>query len=175
MRDAKSLSNFISEMSYSPKSGLDLSSLRRSSPRTPSNPVNNKGIMSKVISLFSRFHPNSKYRFWLASCIESFLRGSNEANQFFVAHTGLLYSLVSHITTQSPEKLNSVQISYDLIGEIVKLNKYNIIFLGKICEQFDWTKTIIEHAKLNIVDSNVFIRALVLSFEKFDFADRRRV
>jgi len=136
--------------------------------------VKNKGLLNKIISLFNKFHPNSNYRFWFASCVESFLRGFSEAHQIFVAHTGLLHTLLNQIITKQVNKSSNVQISYDLIGEIVKFNKYNMIFLEHLCEKFSWTNTLANHASMNIVDSNVFLRSLLLSAERFNFNDENK-
>jgi len=130
--------------------------------------IENKGLLHKIIILIGKSHPNSNYRFWLASCVEAFLRGSNTIYQIFVAHTGLMYDLVEKILEKKTTKANNIQISYDLVGEIIKFNKYNVIFLDKICERFGWLKLLPYNSSLNLIDSNVFLRALLLSYEKFD-------
>jgi len=119
--------------------------------------------------LLRKFHGNSNYHFWLASCVESFLRGFNYTHQIFVAHSGLLYSLLNQILSGQIAKSNNVQISYDLIGEIVKFNRYNIIFLEQLCQQFEWTKLLPKKLAENVVDSNVFVRSMLLSYERFAF------
>jgi len=130
--------------------------------------VEKKGLLHKIINLFNYFHPNSNYRFWLASCVEAFLRGFHEAHQAFVAHTGILYHLLDQIINKKISRASNLQISYDLIGEIVKFNKYNVIFLEKMCENFDWTQSLVDKALVNVVYSNVFLRAMFLSFERFE-------
>ena len=130
--------------------------------------VQNKGLLNKIASLLAKSHPNSNYRFWLASCLESFLRGFHPIHQIFVAHTGVIYDFLEKLLTKKTTKANNIQISYDLIGETIKFNKYNTILLEKICERFGWLKLFPYHASLNIIDSNVFLRALLLSYEKFD-------
>jgi len=129
--------------------------------------VEKKGLLHKIINLFNYFHPNSNYRFWLASCVEAFLRGFHEAHQVFVAHTGILYHLLDQIINKKISRASNLQISYDLIGEIVKFNKYNIIFLENMSETLGWTQNLVEKALVNVVDSNVFLRAMFLSFERF--------
>jgi len=131
--------------------------------------VQNKGLINKIIGLFDKFHPDSNYRFWLASCVEAFLRGFNETHQIFIAHSGLLYSLLDQVLNQGTNKPSNIQISYDLIGEIVKFNKYNVVLFENICQEFSWSEKLSQHALTNVIDSNVFLRALLLSFEKFHF------
>jgi len=137
--------------------------------------VKEKGLMNKVISLLKKYHPNSNYRFWLASCVESFLRGFHSVHQIFVAHTGLLYNLIEQILKKRISKVNNIQISYDLIGEIIKFNKYNIILLENLCTEYNWLEALMDHAGTNVVDSNVFLRALILSFEKFNNIHNKEV
>jgi len=130
--------------------------------------VQKKGLLNKIITLLRKSHGNSNYHFWLASCVESFLRGFNYTHQIFVAHSGLLYSLVKQLLTDHITKSNNVQISYDLIGEIVKFNRYNIIFLETLCRKFDWLQLLPNKLVQNVVDSNVFVRSMLLSYERFN-------
>ena len=131
--------------------------------------VEEKGLLHKIVLLLDKVHPNSNFYFWLASCIESFLRGFHIPHQMFIAHTGLLYKLVKQIVGNEITKFNNVQISFDLLGEIVKFNKNNIIFLENICVKNGWVEKLPKHALLNVVDSNVFFRSLWLSLEKFNY------
>jgi len=131
--------------------------------------VQEKGLLHKIVLLLGRVHPNSSFSFWLASCIESFLRGFHVPHQIFVAHTGMLHKLVKQIVGNEITRFNNIQISYDLLGEIVKFNKHNIIFLENLCVKYGWVNSLPEHALCNVVDSNVFFRSLWLSFERFDY------
>lgn len=131
--------------------------------------IEEKGLIHKIILLLNKVPANSSYYFWLASCIESFLRGFYVPHQIFVAHSGLLHKLVKQVVTNEITRSNNVQITYDLLGEIVKFNKHNIIFLENLCEKFEWTNLLANHALQNVVDSNVFFRSVWLSFEKFNF------
>ena len=72
-------------------------------------------------------------------------------------------------------KPSNIQITYDLLGEIVKYSKINIINLVSVLEKYGWENTLIEHISLNVVDSNVFLRALLLSFRKFDYMQNKQV
>jgi len=170
----KVLSTMINDMEIEPLDKENSFFAKSTLKENAFESVEKKGLLNKIISLFSRFHPNSNYRFWLASCVESFLRGFSEAHQIFVAHSGLLYGLLHQIIHKQVSKSSNVQISYDLIGEIVKFNKYNMIFLEHICEKFGWTHTLANHTSLNIIDSNVFLRSLLLSSERFNFLEAGR-
>jgi len=128
--------------------------------------IENKGLLNKIINLLRTVPANSSYHFWFSSCIESFLRGFTPSHQIFVAHSGLLYTLFSQILSNKISKSNNIQISYDLVGEIVKFNKYNLVFFENLCAMFDWKDLLTQNLRQNLVDSNVFLRSMLLSFEK---------
>lgn len=137
--------------------------------------VKEKGLINKIINLLLRLSPNSIYRFWLASCVESFLRGINPTHQTLVAHTGLLEEFLSDIVNGKTTKSNNKQISFDLLGEMIKFNKHNIIMLEKLCIERKWETSFCDAAGKNVVDSNVFLRGLLLSFERFDYLASKEV
>ena len=63
------------------------------------------------------------YRFWLASSVEAFLRGSASKEQIFVARTtGLLRHLVMEIISTDDHAAGSLQTAFDLLGELLKGN-----------------------------------------------------
>lgn len=72
-------------------------------------------------------------------------------------------------------KTNNIQITFDLLGEIVKFNKMNFIILDKICSKFDYHQKLVVLMKENIIDSNVFLRSLLMGFEKFNIIQRNEV
>jgi len=129
--------------------------------------VQNKGLLNRIITLLRRVPGNSSYHFWLSSCVESLLRGFHCLHQIFVAHSGLLHNLLAQIVGNQIVKANNIQISYDLVGEIVKFNKHNIIFLESLCDRFAWSPILPQRVEHNIVDSNVFLRSILLSGERF--------
>lgn len=60
------------------------------------------GLLMKVLRVLLAEPPASKYRFWLSSCVESFLRGAQPAHQQFVAQNGLLEMLIKEVSTSGP-------------------------------------------------------------------------
>jgi len=135
--------------------------------------IQNKGLLNKIISLLKKVHANSTFHFWLCSCIKSVMRGFNSFHQIFVAHNGLLYHLFNQIIKNEMTKSNNIQISYDLIAEIIQFNKYNIVFLEHLSETFEFTHLIYEKVNQNIIDSNVFLRSMLLSFEQFSVHQKK--
>jgi len=136
--------------------------------------IEKKGLLNKIIALLKQVHGNSTYHFWLCSCIKSVLRGFNSFHQIFVAHNGLLYHLFNQIIKNEITKSNHIQISYDLIAEIVQFNKYNVVFLEHLADAFDWSHLIYQKVKLNIIDSNVFLRSIILSHEQFSVHQKKQ-
>lgn len=72
-------------------------------------------------------------------------------------------------------KTNNVQITFDLLGEIVKFNKINVVILNRICEEKDYQPMLLQIMEENIIDSNVFLRSLVIGFEKFQILRKNQV
>lgn len=82
-----------------------------------------KGLLCKIIHTLIHQPADSIYRFWLASCVEAFLRRAAPNEQLFVARTPLLRSLVNEILSgggyRSP---GTFQSAFDLLGEMTKGN-----------------------------------------------------
>jgi len=129
------------------------------------------GLLSKITSALMREADESPYRFWLASCIESYLRGSSPAEQVFVAQSGLLKHLVKDITSDFLHCAGSLQTSFDLLGELCKGNAEVIHLLVKDLDEESFRK-LMSVAAANLVDSNVFLRSLLLTMERMS-ASRR--
>lgn len=74
-------------------------------------------------SVFYKLPQDQNNRFWMASCIEAFLRGSEPAFQQFVANTGMLSYLIEEIVSDATKIQGSLQTSFDLLGELMKFNR----------------------------------------------------
>lgn len=151
-----------------------------------------KGLLCKIIHTLIHQPADSIYRFWLASCVEAFLRRAAPNEQLFVARTPLLQSLVNEILSgggyRSP---GTFQSAFDLLGEMTKGNWQTLqlfhhmlsndqfgSFMGtfccELCHGIESGLTLLcfcdhdtEVVIMNLVDSNVFIRSMLLSSEKF--------
>ncbi|CAI5715250.1 unnamed protein product [Peronospora effusa] len=136
-----------------------------------STPINldhpDKGLLSKIIYALIEQPVDSIYRFWLASCVEAFLRHAAPGEQLFVARTPLLHALITEILSGGAYRSQgSFQSAFDLLGEMTKGNCQTLqLFHGLLSNtQF---ATFMEVVILNLVDSNVFVRSMLLSSEKF--------
>lgn len=130
------------------------------------------GLLSKIVEAFVRESDESPYRFWLASCIESYLRGSSPDEQVFVARSGLLMHLIEDITSERLHCAGSLQTSFDLLGELCKGNHEVLGLLVSNLDEESFRK-FMSVAAANLVDSNVFIRSLWLTLERLSAANRQ--
>lgn len=130
------------------------------------------GLLTKIVKAFINESDESPYRFWLASCIESYLRGSSPAEQMFVARTGLLAHLVDDVSSERLHCSGSLQTSFDLLGELGKGNVQVFRMLVSDLDEERFRK-LMGVAAANLVDSNVFIRSLLLSLERLSGANRQ--
>ncbi|GMF65307.1 unnamed protein product [Phytophthora lilii] len=161
-----------------------------------STPINldhpDMGLLSKIIHALIEQPVDSIYRFWLASCVEAFLRRAAPSEQLFVARTPLLQALITEILSGGAYRSQgSFQSAFDLLGEMTKGNWETLqlfhgllsntqfaAFMGTCTSHFiatgakNLTSFLLysrcsEVVILNLVDSNVFIRSMLLSSEKF--------
>lgn len=126
---------------------------------------NSPGLLTKIIQAFIRESDESPYRFWLSSCIESFLRGSSQDEQLFVARSGLLDNLIEAVCSERLHCAGSLQTSFDIMGEI---GKGSPAVMRELVGNLDEEKfcRLMRVATTNLVDSNVFIRSLLLTLER---------
>jgi hypothetical protein len=133
------------------------------------------GLMGKLLRRLVLEPPDSPHRFWLASCAEAFLRGSRPADQRFAAASGLMPHLLADVLSESeegPKPSGALQISCDLLGELIKHSRPLFCELdaalaavpGRLARL---TGVLMAH----LVDSNVLLRAVALSLEAFRAQD----
>ena len=130
-----------------------------------------RGLLSKIVQAFIEEPDDSPYRFWLASCIESYLRGSSPEEQMFAAQSGLMAHLIDDVSSDRLHCAGSLQTSFDLLGELGKGNPDVIRLLVNDLDEESFRK-LMSVAAANLVDSNVFIRSLLLSLERLAAQDR---
>jgi len=129
------------------------------------SPELSPGLFTKMLGAFMQESDDSPYRFWLASCAESYLRGSSPQEQLFAARSGLLIHLVEDIISGKLHCAGSLQTSFDLLGELCKGNPEVLHLLVSTFDE-DTFRRIMSAAAENLVDSNVFIRSLLLTIER---------
>eukprot|EP00903_Cladosiphon_okamuranus_P008770 g8401.t1 len=130
--------------------------------------VDTRGLLSKIVDVFMKEPMDSLYRFWLASCVEAFLRGGSTQEQLFISGGGLLPHLVKEITSSGMWCAGSLQTAFDLLGELCKGNREVLEMLEASMTEKQ-LRRFLQVMVDNLVDSNVFMRSLVLSVEHRSF------
>ena len=133
-----------------------------------------RGIFTRIVQTLLKEPVESVYRFWLSSCLESFLRGSGPNEQVFIAISGILSYTVTHIVDMGirPSASANLQTAFDLLGELVKGNHHTIEMVDSALGDTNFDR-FIDAAMSNLVDSNVFVRSLYLSIDAFSDSDIR--
>jgi hypothetical protein len=135
---------------------------------------NEMGLFIKLIFKYMQECYFSSARFWISSCIEVILRGNNSFIQTFTIYSGLLYCLMNDILYGKQDKNQTLQISFDILGELVKFNRCSIFMMDYcLCDNvefIEFNKKVL--SKDTLIDSNVFLRALLLSIYFFDLNDK---
>ncbi len=162
---------------------------------TPLPQTKRKGLLSMIVDVYMSEPSQSIYRFWLASCVEAFLRGTSAREQSFVARSGLLNHLITEITLQPYswqkglgrettdmcyiEKVcngggssnvgggtGSLQTTFDMLAELCK---GNLDVLQQLDNSLDANGLVrlFQVIHSNLIDSNVFLRSLVITLELF--------
>ena len=115
----------------------------------------------------------SSCKFWLSSCIEVVLRGNNTFFQTYIACSGLIPCLLYDILYSNKDQSQIIQLSFDILGELIKFNRANFYilsyYLADSKEMNEFMSKIL--AKDSLVDSNVLLRSIILSNYFFDKND----
>jgi Protein of unknown function (DUF3689) len=127
-----------------------------------------RGIFTRIVHTLLKEPVESVYRFWLSSCLESFLRGSGPDEQVFIAISGILSYTVTHIVDMGirPSASANLQTAFDLLGELVKGNHHTIEMVDSALGETNFVR-FMDAVMSNLVDSNVFVRSLYLSIDAF--------
>ncbi|XP_064466570.1 short transient receptor potential channel 4-associated protein-like [Ornithodoros turicata] len=142
-----------------------------------------KGLLTKIVEVLKKEAGSSTFRFWLSRAIESYLRGcTSSADQDFLLSMGLLQLVAGNLVNSNVRQKEVLQSSFDLLGELVKFNVRAFHQLDKIISTEAKQKKLIQLMNCHLVDSNMFVRSLVLSQEHLvaskddeirDYAERR--
>ncbi|KAK2149750.1 hypothetical protein LSH36_438g02046 [Paralvinella palmiformis] len=125
-----------------------------------------KGLLTKIVEVMKKEPTASTFRFWLARAVESYLRGSTSfCDQVFLLKKGLLQHIASNIVDHDVRPKEILQSSFDLLGELVKFNIEAFREFAKVLNTQARMEKFITSINKNLVDSNMFIRALILSLD----------
>ncbi|XP_028410045.1 short transient receptor potential channel 4-associated protein-like [Dendronephthya gigantea] len=126
-----------------------------------------QGLLTKTLDVLRNVPQHSSLRFWLSRALEGFLRGkASYADQIFLIKRGLLKLLVQHICSKEMKTKEVLQSSFDLLGELMKFNYIAFKEFNEVITEVEFDKFILVMTS-NVVDSNMFMRCLILSNEHF--------
>lgn len=138
-----------------------------------------RGLMMKIVGILmktlSSDEVNIGRRYLLSGCVETFQRCASTAEKTFVGRQGLVEHLVRQLCESfklMSHKNQFRQTSFDLLGHLVKWNRDLFGLMNELLTR--------EHAVLSqllqvvserLIDSNVFVRSIALSLERFRAED----
>ncbi|XP_059171134.1 short transient receptor potential channel 4-associated protein-like isoform X2 [Physella acuta] len=127
-----------------------------------------KGLLTKIVEVMKKEPTTSTFRFWLARAVESYLRGDTSyCDQIFLMRRGLLAHVAGNIVENEIRHKEILQSSFDLLGELIKFNIEAFKAFDSILTTEEKFEKFVNMVNRNLVDSNMFIRSLILSLEHF--------
>ncbi|KAL5022171.1 hypothetical protein ScPMuIL_001326 [Solemya velum] len=127
-----------------------------------------KGLLTKIVEVMKKEPTTSTFRFWLARAVESYLRGNTSyCDQIFLMRRGLLNHVATNIVDHDIRHKEILQSSFDLLGEMIKFNFEAFKTFDEILNTSVKLEKFVDKVNRNLVDSNMFIRSLILSLEHF--------
>ncbi|CAL1542010.1 unnamed protein product [Lymnaea stagnalis] len=129
-----------------------------------------RGLLTKIVEVMKKEPTTSTFRlwFWLARAVESYLRGDTSyCDQIFLMRRGLLTHVAGNIVENEIRHKEILQSSFDLLGELIKFNIVAFKAFDAILTTEEKFEKFVTMVNRNLVDSNMFIRSLILSLEHF--------
>eukprot|EP01105_Mastigella_eilhardi_P005469 TRINITY_DN1716_c1_g1_i2.p1 TRINITY_DN1716_c1_g1~~TRINITY_DN1716_c1_g1_i2.p1 ORF type:complete len:841 (+),score=219.08 TRINITY_DN1716_c1_g1_i2:43-2565(+) len=128
------------------------------------------GLLAKVAKTLRVLPENSNFKFWMASCVEGFCRNVEPVCQTWLVQLGILDFVICELGAGTWNS-NALQTDFDLMGELIKFNRHAFYSLDVLMEDDTLFDTISKTMVTNLVDSNVFLRSLILSSDAFKKED----
>lgn len=114
------------------------------------------------------YESQSGIRFWMARSLESFLRGQPcIADQMLLIRRKLVENLVSSFLSQTELTSDVIQCQFDLLASVMKNCMYAWVRLNAVVDKVEKFKTLKNMIEFNLVDSNMFVRCIILSLHFF--------
>ncbi len=140
-----------------------------------------KGLIASLVEVHQNEKVERPFKFWVALCIEAYLRGSRGQEQMFMARCGILDGVLKVMTVDpnsGPSAINLLQTAYDMLGELIRNNPHGIALLNSALDDKQFSK-FMDMALANLVESNVFLKCCYLTLEaahihKVDKEQRQR-
>uniref|UniRef100_A0A8C9VDK3 Transient receptor potential cation channel subfamily C member 4 associated protein n=1 Tax=Scleropages formosus TaxID=113540 RepID=A0A8C9VDK3_SCLFO len=130
-----------------------------------------KGLLTRLLTVMKKEPPDSSFRFWQARAVESFLRGATSyADQVFLLKRGLLEHILFCIIDSGCKSRDVLQSYFDLLGELMKFNIDAFQRFNKYVNTEEKFQTFLTQINSSLVDSNMLVRCIVLSLDRFENA-----
>lgn len=137
------------------------------------------GIICKIATILvgtsGHEEMESTRRYLLSGCVETFLRTASNSEKTLVAYQGLLVHLLrqlSESSNMSSQISHFRQTSFDLLGQLVKWNRDLFNCMNEIFRRDPKLLPLLLRAVSDrLIDSNVFVRSVVMSLERFRAED----
>ena len=127
-----------------------------------------QGLLTKIVEVLKKEPTTSTFRFWLCRAVESYLRGGTSySDQIFLLRRGLLAHITASLIQTEVRQKETIQSSFDLLGEMVKFNFDACKQMDSILNSESKLKKGMIMVNNNLIDSNMFIRAMVLACDHF--------
>jgi len=138
----------------------------------PPNPLlmcrGSRGLLTKIVEVLKKEPSSSTHRFWLSRAVESYLRGgTSHQDQVFLLRRGLLQHITASLIQTDSRHKETIQSSFDLLGEMVKFSFEACRQMDAILNTESKLKKAMTMVNNNLIDSNMFIRAMVLAAGHF--------
>uniref|UniRef100_A0A674AZ25 Transient receptor potential cation channel, subfamily C, member 4 associated protein b n=1 Tax=Salmo trutta TaxID=8032 RepID=A0A674AZ25_SALTR len=135
-----------------------------------------KGLLTRLLSVMKKEPAESSFRFWQARAVESFLRGSTSyADQVFLLKRGLLEHILFCIIDSGCKSRDVLQSYFDLLGELMKFNIDSFKRFNKYVNTEEKFQTFMTQINSSLVDSNMLVRCIILSLDRFEIGMTRDV
>lgn len=138
-----------------------------------------RGLMMKIVGILmktlSSDEVNIGRRYLLSGCVETFQRCASMAEKTFVGRQGLVEHLVRQLCESfklMSHKNQFRQTSFDLLGHLVKWNRDLFGLMNELLtREHAVFSQLLEVVSERLIDSNVFVRSIALSLERFRAED----
>ncbi|MFT7802813.1 short transient receptor potential channel 4-associated protein-like [Arapaima gigas] len=128
-----------------------------------------KGLLTRLLTVMKKEPPDSSFRFWQARAVESFLRGATSyADQVFLLKRGLLEHILFCIIDSGCKSRDVLQSYFDLLGELMKFNIDAFQRFNKYVNTEEKFQIFLTQINSSLVDSNMLVRCIVLSLDRFE-------
>lgn len=126
--------------------------------------VADEGVLMALISSLKQEPASSCVRFWITRALEAFLRGETiSLNQAFLLEQKLVEDTVSLIISGCIQNEMVMQGSFDFLSTLMKFNLQAFERCNRVLDCTDKLRTLIRLTADNLVDSNMFLRCIILT------------